>query len=100
MEIESNPLQFKGDVNLASSKLSKPSGAAVEISFFEPIAIGSGNYATNPWLQEMPDPVTRCAWGNYLMIPLSFDGDRRFISFNEIKEDGEEVIILDFNFDS
>ncbi len=91
MEIDSKPLQFKGDINLAASKLSKPSNAVLEISFFESIAIGSGNYATNPWLQEMPDPITRCAWGNYLMIPISFDGDRRFISFNDIKEDGEEV---------
>lgn len=91
MALSSSPVTFKGDINLASAKLSKPSSAALEISFFENISMGSGNYATNPWLQEMPDPVSRCAWGNYLMIPISFDGDRRFISFNNIKENGEEV---------
>jgi Fe-S-cluster-containing dehydrogenase component len=87
----SKSVQFKGDVNFAAGKLSKPSAAVVEISFFESIAIGAGHYATNPWLQEMPDPVTRCAWGNYLMTPVSFDGDRRYVPTYNIKEDGEEI---------
>ncbi len=91
--VSSKTVSFNGDVNMAAAKLSKPSAAAVEISFFESVAIGSGVYASNPWLQEMPDPVTRCAWGNYLMTPVSFDGDRRFVPVNNIKEDGEELEI-------
>jgi molybdopterin-containing oxidoreductase family iron-sulfur binding subunit len=27
---------------------------------------------------EMPDPITRAVWGNYLMFPIVFDGNRRF----------------------
>jgi len=82
---------FKGDASFAASKLTKPSGSALEISFIETVGIGNGVYAVNPWLQEMPDPVTRCAWGNYLMVPISFDGDRRFIAFNNVKENGELI---------
>ncbi|MBI5915538.1 MAG: TAT-variant-translocated molybdopterin oxidoreductase [Bacteroidetes bacterium] len=67
-----------GDVNEAAAKVTKPGNGGLEISFFETVNVGAGQYADNPWLQEMPDPITRCVWGNYLAIPIEFDGDRRF----------------------
>lgn len=79
------------DVQSAAGKLSKPQDSEFEISFYESVAISGGHYATNPWLQELPDPVTRTVWGNYLAVPISFDGDRRFIAHGNIKEDGELV---------
>ncbi|MDQ3140916.1 MAG: 4Fe-4S dicluster domain-containing protein [Bacteroidota bacterium] len=82
---------FKGNATEAAGMITKISTAPLEISFIENISIGSGQYANNPWLQELPDPVTRCAWGNYVMVPISFDGDNRFISFNDIEENGELV---------
>ncbi|MBK8955521.1 MAG: 4Fe-4S dicluster domain-containing protein [Saprospiraceae bacterium] len=84
-------LVCNADVNLAFSKLTKPSESALEISFYESVSLGSGAYATNPWLQELPDPVMRTVWGNYLAVPLTFDGDRRFQAMNQVKEDGEEL---------
>ena len=30
--------------------------------------MGTGRQANNPWLQELPDPVTRICWDNYLSI--------------------------------
>lgn len=84
-------LACNADVNLAASKLAKPSESALEISFVESVNMGGGQYATNPWLQEMPDPVMRTVWGNYLAVPLSFDGDRRFVASHQVKEDGELV---------
>lgn len=32
------------------------------------VAMGSGENANNPWLQEMPDPVTTATWDNYLCM--------------------------------
>ena len=69
--------EFAGDVASAAAKVTKP-GTGLEISFFETVNIGAGQYADNPWLQEMPDPINRCVWGNYLAIPIEFDGDRKF----------------------
>ncbi len=77
---------FAGDVNTAASKVRRPSGAEMEISFFETVNMAGGQYANNPWLQEMPDPVTRTTWGNYLAIPVSWDGGRRFQSLNNLNE--------------
>ncbi|MBK9632821.1 MAG: Fe-S cluster-containing hydrogenase [Saprospiraceae bacterium] len=80
---------FAGNVTEALGNVSKPSSSTNEISFYEPIGVGAGQYANNPWLQELPDPVMRTAWGNYLACTVSFDGDRRFSAENGVKEDGE-----------
>lgn len=62
------------EVSLNPDAVTKPSGSELEISFYETVNIGGGQYAHNPWLQEMPDPVTRTVWGNYLSIPVEWDG--------------------------
>src|SRR5690606_2594305 len=36
------------DGQAAAAKISKPSGSEIEISFYEPINIGAGQYANNP----------------------------------------------------
>ncbi|MBP7273593.1 MAG: TAT-variant-translocated molybdopterin oxidoreductase [Saprospiraceae bacterium] len=77
-------------VATAAADITKPSGAKVEIGIYEPVNIGNGQYADNPWLQEMPDPVSRTCWGNYLTIPLTFDGDNDYKAFNDL-EDGDLV---------
>jgi len=69
---------WNGDVNAAAAKVTKPGSGEIEISFFETVNVGAGQYADNPWLQEMPDPITRCVWGNYLQIPIEFDGNKSF----------------------
>lgn len=45
-----------------------PKGGAYEIFLYEKVSIGSGSQASNPWLQELPDPVTKATWDNYAMI--------------------------------
>ena len=75
---------FKGDVNSAAGKINKPSSAAHEISFFETVNIGNGQYADNPWLQEMPDPISRCAWGNVLYVPLTWSDSDHFTGYGNI----------------
>ena len=39
-----------------------------ELYLYEKIAIGAGQGASNPWLQELPDPVTRATWDNYVIV--------------------------------
>ncbi|MGC6428173.1 MAG: TAT-variant-translocated molybdopterin oxidoreductase [Flavobacteriales bacterium] len=41
----------------------------LELSLYQSISIGDGqNSSNNPWLQELPDPVTRACWDNYLTV--------------------------------
>jgi Fe-S-cluster-containing dehydrogenase component len=72
------------------SKVNQPSKSALEISFFEPVNIGNGVHSTNPWLQEMANPIDRTVWGNYLAVPVSFDGVSAFNGMNGLK-DGDLV---------
>ena len=30
--------------------------------------MGDGSQSNNPWLQELPDPLSRACWDNYLTI--------------------------------
>jgi len=78
------------DAAAAMGRITTPSGSELEIQITEPVAIGNGQYSNNPWLQEMPDPVNRCAWGNYLAVPVDFNGVNKFKGFNGL-EDGDLV---------
>jgi MoCo/4Fe-4S cofactor protein with predicted Tat translocation signal len=45
----------------------KKSGA-VELVIYQKVSVGDGKQANNPWLLEMPDPITRVSWDNYAII--------------------------------
>ncbi len=36
----------------------------LEFVGFAGVALGNGDLANNPWLQELPDPLTKATWGN------------------------------------
>ncbi|WP_029037646.1 TAT-variant-translocated molybdopterin oxidoreductase [Salinimicrobium xinjiangense] len=57
-----------GNDNTAVRNLSAAKGEGLELELYTSVAMGSGNQANNPWLQEMPDPITRASWDNYLKI--------------------------------
>ena len=78
-----------GNVNIGT--ITKPSGEGLEMKLFEPVGVGNGVYANNPWLQEMPDPVTRVVWDNTLHIPIHWNGTDDFEVFKGLKEDGTLV---------
>ena len=81
---------FNGSTSDAMARVNKPSGSDLEISFYEKVSIGNGVYSNNPWLQEMPDPVDRTSWGNYLAVPVDFDGVKRINGLNGLV-DGDLV---------
>ena len=76
------------DIGSLAGKINRLSNTELEVQFYEPIGVGNGSYANNPWLQEMPDPVTRVVWDNVLHIPLKWNGRNRFEYFNDLDEDG------------
>ena len=38
------------------------------LMFYSKTSMGDGYQSNNPWLQELPDPVTKVTWDNYLTI--------------------------------
>jgi len=81
---------FNAAVSVDVNGVSQPATSELEISFYETVNIGGGQYAHNPWLQEMPDPVTRTVWGNYLSIPVEWDGVNNIDGWKGLV-DGDEV---------
>jgi molybdopterin-containing oxidoreductase family iron-sulfur binding subunit len=49
-----------------SGKLPKVSG--LEVVLYQKAGIGNGDMAGNPWLQEMPDPISKVTWDNYITM--------------------------------
>jgi MoCo/4Fe-4S cofactor protein with predicted Tat translocation signal len=43
-------------------------GGKSEVVLYQNVAMGTGRQGGNPWLLEVPDPVTRSSWDNYAMI--------------------------------
>ena len=58
---------FAGNTAVAASAIAqryKPS-TGMELSLYEKTVMGTGFMANNPWLQEMPDPISKACWDNY-----------------------------------
>jgi molybdopterin-containing oxidoreductase family iron-sulfur binding subunit len=47
----------------------KTTGA--EVVLYQKVSMGTGSHAGNPWLQELPDPVSKATWDNYAMISMT-----------------------------
>jgi molybdopterin-containing oxidoreductase family iron-sulfur binding subunit len=39
-----------------------------ELHFYENVGARDGRHANNPWLQELPDPISKVTWGNYAAL--------------------------------
>ncbi len=39
-----------------------------EVKLYESVALRDGRHANNPWLQELPDPITKVTWGNFAAV--------------------------------
>ncbi len=45
-----------------------PATGGYELVLYETIALGNGQYANNPWLMELPDPISKVCWDNFAAI--------------------------------
>lgn len=59
---------FNGSVETAADEIVKTKGAGIEVGIYESVAIGTGLQANNPWLQEMPDPISKVTWENVIAV--------------------------------
>jgi MoCo/4Fe-4S cofactor protein with predicted Tat translocation signal len=67
--------RFDGDCTRAAASVLRGHAQAIadarggyELHLYEPVGVRDGAHANNPWLQELPDPVSKVTWGNYAAI--------------------------------
>ncbi len=77
----------------AAAKIATIKGGNYEVVLYEKISIGNGAQANNPWLQEVPDPISKVTWDNYAMVSPGFA--KAFLSLdvmhNQRQADAYEV---------
>lgn len=79
---------FTFDVNSVSMGISnfyKANSADIEYQVYEKVGIGTGSQANNPWLQELPEPISKATWDNYLTISQKMASEKGFIQGDVVK---------------
>jgi len=68
-----NDLEFNTNLNAAAKRVKKLSASEGDwqIVLYQKTGIGDGSSANNPWLQELPDPITKVTWDNYITLSLA-----------------------------
>ncbi|HUH33027.1 MAG TPA: TAT-variant-translocated molybdopterin oxidoreductase [Daejeonella sp.] len=93
---------FSRDLNAVAQTIINQSNAlvkggenAVEVHVYENVAIGDGKAANNPWLQELPDPVSKVTWDNYAAIAPKHAEKLGIAEFDlvEVKSDNYSVTL-------
>jgi molybdopterin-containing oxidoreductase family iron-sulfur binding subunit len=64
--------RFQPDLDGAARRVpamsTGPTGEQLEAHLHETVAQRDGRHANNPWLQELPDPITKLTWGHALAV--------------------------------
>ncbi len=55
----------------AAQKVNATKTSELELALYEKVGIGNGTQANNPWLQELPDPISKVTWDNYVTMAPS-----------------------------
>ncbi|MDG2164728.1 MAG: TAT-variant-translocated molybdopterin oxidoreductase [Flavobacteriales bacterium] len=72
LNVSEKPVSNKASIAKASVALSKLSSDEIDLVLYSKTGIGSGEFSNNPWLQELPDPISKTTWDNYLTISPRF----------------------------
>ncbi len=68
---ESSDVLLNVDPIVVASNIKASNTSGMEVCMYTNSSVGDGIQANNPWLQEMPDPVTKACWENYFTVSLA-----------------------------
>ncbi|HMU08378.1 MAG TPA: TAT-variant-translocated molybdopterin oxidoreductase [Ferruginibacter sp.] len=57
-----------GKLSEAATGIAAIKTGANEVVLYQKVSVGDGSQANNPWLQELPDPISKVTWDNYVMM--------------------------------
>ncbi|MCH9660328.1 MAG: TAT-variant-translocated molybdopterin oxidoreductase [Bacteroidetes bacterium] len=56
------------ETSTSNGALNGATQGGLELTLYTKTGLGDGQQANNPWLQELPDPITRTSWDNYVTV--------------------------------
>ena len=63
----------------ATSSLASSAKTGIEVVLYEKVGIGQGGVeANNPFLHELPDPISKATWGNYVAVPRKMSEEQKW----------------------
>ncbi|MFI5149927.1 MAG: TAT-variant-translocated molybdopterin oxidoreductase [Bacteroidia bacterium] len=85
----------KIDLNAAAGAIASMKSKGTEVVFHESTALGSGLLANLPWLQELPDPITKITWDNCItMNPEDMKGTYNILERFDQLEDAPDTALV------
>lgn len=101
--IENTPISFTAEFSTYGpiiSKMVPEVNSAIDLILYQKVGIRDGKFCGNPWVQELPDPVSKVTWDNYVALPKALaekkgitEGDLVKVSLNGITIDQFPVFI-------
>jgi MoCo/4Fe-4S cofactor protein with predicted Tat translocation signal len=67
-----------------------------EVVLYEKTSMGNGNQSNNPWLQELPDPISKVTWDNYITMN---PGDMKEMNFLLLEDDNHNASLATLSAD-
>jgi len=73
----------QANISEAASKIVNAAKGGIEVILYQKTSIGAGLQSNNPWLQELPDPISKVTWDNYITMNPSEMKDKGFSLLEE-----------------
>jgi len=78
----------------ALGQVGNAKGSGVELVVYEKVGLGAAGFeSNNPFLQELPDPVSKATWGNYLAVPRKMAVEQKWEQGDVIKVTGNGTTV-------
>ena len=77
---KSKSFALKGTV----ANLKKVDDNLIHLNLYQKVGLRSGKFSGNPWLQEMPDPITKATWDNYLQVSPLYASEKKLKNGNVV----------------
>jgi molybdopterin-containing oxidoreductase family iron-sulfur binding subunit len=69
-EVQKRETPTQGSFVLPELEIAEGGEEGLTLTLYSSVGLMDGRHANNPWLQELPDPVTKVCWDNYLAVSV------------------------------
>ncbi len=92
---ESDPVSTSAPLSYKAPEVElSPVESDLSLTLYTPVGLNDGRYGNNPWLHELPDPVSKVCWDNYLSVSPADAVERGLEDEMLVSIDGIELPVL------